>query len=160
MSTILGRVRCPVWCAAACAAFVACAVGIARADAPYRVGGDQGGAYASGGDEKFTGAVDVPTIDTGLPRAFAVRFRSPNPVHGDLALEIDLPKPALVAVRLFDVAGREVHRVTERRAAGTFRIEARMGGLPSGVYLCRVTTTDVRSGAIELETVRKILSLK
>jgi hypothetical protein len=119
----------------------------AHAVAPYPVGGDQGGAYGSGGDEQQS--VPLAVGDRDRPSAeFGLRVRSPNPAASITIFEFDLPRPALLTVRLYDVLGREVARPATRLAfrAGTHQLQLSMESLASGSYLCRLLFETPGSG--------------
>ncbi len=76
-----------------------------------------------------------------LPAAFALQGTYPNPTRGRATLALDLPEAADVAVEVYDLLGRRVMRLAERRlpagAARTLALDA--SALPSGLYLYRVT---------------------
>jgi hypothetical protein len=63
----------------------------------------------------------------------------PNPFNTTTHLEFTLPSTQRVALRLYDVLGREVAvLMNEIQTAGQHRVTFDASGLPSGVYLCRL----------------------
>jgi hypothetical protein len=77
--------------------------------------------------------------------AFALGAVHPNPSAGILRVECLLAREAVVSLRVFDVAGREVATLLEGvQAAGPHTVTwdgRRAGGLaPSGVYVIRYET--------------------
>ena len=130
--------------------------------APYPVGGDQGGAYASGGDEQSSDLVAVPDpILIRPPVEFALRIMSANPVGAASLFEFDLPAATMVTARLYDVLGREVARPAARLAfpAGTHQFRIPMGRLAGGLYLCRLQFETPSTGESR-EFARKLVHLR
>jgi hypothetical protein len=65
----------------------------------------------------------------------------PNPTRGPSTVEYSIPVASLVELAVFDLLGREVSTLDRGfRAAGTHTTTLDVGGLPRGVYLCRLTT--------------------
>jgi len=63
----------------------------------------------------------------------------PNPFNGTTRIEFTLPSTQRVALRLYNVLGREVAvLMDEIRTAGRHEMTFDASGLPSGVYLCRL----------------------
>jgi hypothetical protein len=86
------------------------------------------------------GSSDIPDADAVLPSRFELAPCSPNPMGREASLQFGVPDPAHVAIRLYDVTGREVRTLTDAvYAGGWHRIPIESRGLPSGVYLCRMT---------------------
>jgi hypothetical protein len=86
------------------------------------------------------------------PSALALRLLR-NPSARELNLAFELPRPADVLIRLFDMQGREIARRTESiRSAGSQKIRwdvagSRGAALPSGVYPVQVVTSIGRGEA-------------
>jgi hypothetical protein len=96
-------------------------------------------------------AVDLPTV-----RAF--RPAAPNPFSSATVLRFDLPRPAAVRLRIYDVAGRAVRTLVDRPVEPG-RHEVRWEGrddrgraVAGGVYFARLETGD-------FHRTRKILRL-
>jgi len=91
-------------------------------------------------------ANDVATVAHGLPTAFALLGGVPNPFVVSTSIGFDLPRPSLVTIDVFDLAGRRVRAlVSAPQPAGRRRVEwdgrddaARV--LPAGVYLVHMRT--------------------
>jgi hypothetical protein len=82
-------------------------------------------------------AVEGPV---GLPSAFALRQNYPNPFNPSTMIEVDLPEASLLRVQVFNMLGELVGTLADdQRPAGTYRFQFNAAGLPSGVYLSRVT---------------------
>jgi len=87
-------------------------------------------------------------VDEEPPAAFALSIR-PNPTAGSGTIEYSLPHEALVTVRVFDVAGREVARLVDGMQPAGRHVakwgEASGGVRPrAGIYLVRFETPEGR----------------
>jgi hypothetical protein len=92
------------------------------------------------------GSSDVPDADAVLPSRFELTPCRPNPMGREASLQFGAPAPARVAIRLYDVTGREVRTLADADyAAGWHRVPIESRGLPSGVYLCRMTADGFRA---------------
>ena len=101
-------------------------------------------------------AVAMPTdgeFGPGAVTTLALRV-GPNPSGGAATARLDLAGPAEVSADVFDTLGRRVASVAPRAmAAGTGQtLTLDLGGLPSGVYVVRVTVG--ASGTAEVGTAR------
>lgn len=78
----------------------------------------------------------------------------PNPFNSNTKIEYTLPEPSGVSITIYDILGREVNRLVNGfKKAGNYSITWSAGKVPSGVYLCRMSSGNF------LET-RKIILLK
>ena len=94
----------------------------------------------------FTIYVGPAAVEGGAdgPATPALVGASPNPFAGRTTLTLDLPHQSPVTVEVFDVRGSRVAVLAEETlSAGEHLIVWSPGGLPSGVYLCRLTTDAV-----------------
>lgn len=81
--------------------------------------------------------VDTPPDDRLLRFSFG-RGR-PNPFREVTALQLTVPKPCQVTLKLYDVCGRETRTLMDRRLdSGVHDIVLDARGLSSGVYFCRI----------------------
>ena len=78
-----------------------------------------------------------------------VPFRShlfqnyPNPLNPSTTIEFELPKPAFVTLKVYNLLGEEVTLlIAEQRLAGIHRFDWDAKGLASGVYLYRLEAGD------------------
>lgn len=75
-----------------------------------------------------------------LPTAFALGTAYPNPFAARATVGFDVPTATEVRVVVYDMLGRVVAvLVNDERAAGRYEAVLDARGLPSGVYLVRVT---------------------
>ncbi len=87
----------------------------------------------------FVTAVDEPA--PALPREFRVTSIYPNPFNAVARIRFDLPSPAPVTLRVFDLLGREtLTRNLGTMAAGSHETAWDGYGAASGVYLFRIET--------------------
>ncbi len=80
-----------------------------------------------------------------VPKAFALHQNYPNPFNPTTTIAFDLASDATVSVRVFNVLGQTVARLTEDRefAAGSHRLDFRADAYGSGIYFCRMDATGV-----------------
>ncbi|TMQ71521.1 MAG: T9SS type A sorting domain-containing protein [Candidatus Eisenbacteria bacterium] len=83
----------------------------------------------------------APVVGVGgpLPRSGAIALATrPNPFQDSVSLGFVLPHATEVSLKVFDLAGREVARLADRKLYGPGSHEVRFErrGLSSGVYLC------------------------
>jgi hypothetical protein len=74
-----------------------------------------------------------------LPRGYVLRQNYPNPFNPVTTIQFDLSEMTLVAIRIYNVLGQQVTVIADGNyPAGNHRIRWNAGGLPSGVYFCRM----------------------
>ena len=86
----------------------------------------------------------VAAEHVALPESFSMRGNYPNPFQQSTRLVFDLPWSAWVTVEVMDLTGRRVLTVPAKRLAPGWgrSVEVMSGsGLPSGLYLYRMTVT-------------------
>jgi hypothetical protein len=118
-------------------------VGIARSGFEHHGGSELILEHAMVDGESFGSPVvglsagDLP----GIVGAFALHGNYPNPFHPTTAVEFTLGRPAEVGVEVYDLLGRKVIVVEPRllEAGARQQIVIDGSGLPSGMYLYRVT---------------------
>jgi hypothetical protein len=83
---------------------------------------DAVGVMGSWISDVFSVLTSVTGVDGDLPTTYDLRFRSSNPVRGEVRLELALPAKGDVSVRVYDVRGRLVSTLAD-------------GELPAGRHL-------------------------
>ena len=79
-----------------------------------------------------------------LPMQFALRQNQPNPFTGTTTFRFELPRAEHVRLELFDLQGRLIERIADRRyEAGRWSVEwdprhGRGAPVPAGIYLYRL----------------------
>jgi hypothetical protein len=89
--------------------------------------------------DAFSGVGDDP--QSVLPKQFALYDPSPNPFNPTTELRFDLPVSGQVALRVYDMLGREVATLVDGvQTAGTYRVSFDGHELASGLYFARLTS--------------------
>ncbi len=96
----------------------------------------------------------------GIPKAFALMQNYPNPFNPSTEISFDLPVPASVTLKVFDILGKEVTALAVNRnfAAGHQSVNFNAGSLASGVYFYRLIAS--APGGKEFRSVRKMLLVR
>lgn len=78
--------------------------------------------------------------DDGAPSTYALYQNFPNPFNPATAIRYQVPRVSRVRLVVYDILGREVATlVNENKPTGVHEVQFDASGLPSGVYLCRMT---------------------
>lgn len=97
--------------------------------------------------------------ENAAPAAFALSANYPNPFNPTTHFNLVLAAPARVGVTLLDVLGRDVRRDAERTLpAGASSLTVDAGGLPSAVYVCRITAVPLGGGPAVVAVRRVVLT--
>ncbi len=87
-----------------------------------------------------SGVIGIQTISTQIPGKFALSQNYPNPFNPGTKIRFSLPSAELVQIRVFDIAGKELSLLLDRRlSAGTYETDFNAGGLSSGVYFYKMS---------------------
>jgi hypothetical protein len=82
-----------------------------------------------------------------VPSEYRLRPAYPNPFNPVTTISFDLPEVAVVSLKVYNMVGEEVAVLAEgMRQPGTYRVLFDGSGLPSGVYLCRLTSGSFSAG--------------
>jgi hypothetical protein len=100
--------------------------------------------------------------EPGIPTVFALHQNYPNPFNPTSTIRYDLPHSSDVAIKLYDVLGREVTTlVNERQDAGYRQVTWDATNVASGVYFYRLTAGDASTGSAQsFVATKKLLLLK
>lgn len=108
-------------------------------------------------------ALDVEPVSGGeVPAEFALGQNYPNPFNPTTSINYNLPEPAYVSVRVYDLTGREVRTLfTGHQNASTYQVvwngkSDRGIDVASGMYLYKVVATG-SSGKVFTESKRMML---
>lgn len=81
----------------------------------------------------------VETASNNLPRQFRLYNNYPNPFNPSTVIQYALPRAARVTIKVYDVLGRNVATLVDRKEApGTYKIDFNMDRYASGVYFVRM----------------------
>ncbi len=98
----------------------------------------------SGGITKITGTLSgIQPIGGEVPREYSLSQNYPNPFNPTTVFNFALPKASFVAIKIYDVIGREVAVLAnENRPAGNYKVTFDASNYPSGVYFYSLQTSD------------------
>jgi hypothetical protein len=103
------------------------------------------------GDGLADGSTGVPGT---LPSRYALHQNYPNPFNPVTVIRFDLPEPAYVLLRVYNMLGGEVATLVDGDQGAGFReVEFGTAGLPSGVYWYRLSAGSYSS-------IKKMMVLK
>lgn len=111
--------------------------------------------WANYNPQGFATAIDEHDgEDFSVPSTFTLHQNYPNPFNPSTIIAYTLPQGSLVTLRIYDMLGREIRTLVDGfRNAGTHKVSFEAGGLPSGMYLYRLTTDHTSE-------IRKMMLLK
>jgi hypothetical protein len=97
-----------------------------------------------------------------VPTEYAVSQNYPNPFNPTSSIGFELPKEGIVSILVFDLLGREVARVIDRRSYGPGRHSATIegGAIATGVYFYRLDVIDPATGTIRFQSTKKMILLR
>ncbi len=88
-------------------------------------------------------ATAIEPVSGEVPGAFRLEENYPNPFNPATTIEFALTNASRAVLDVYDVLGRHVATlVDEPLAAGEYRVQFDGSGLPSGVYVYRLSTAD------------------
>ncbi len=91
-------------------------------------------------DAGSLGAIGVSVDSDTVPNNFSLLPNYPNPFSSTTRIRFDVSEAALVVIKVYDTLGREVETIVDRQySPGRYTFHFRARGLPSGVYLYRMT---------------------
>ncbi len=94
----------------------------------------------------------------GIPMKYDLSQNYPNPFNPSTKINYDLPADGKVAIKLFDMSGKEVALlVNEVKTAGYHTVDFNASNLSSGVYLYRIT---VEANGNNFTATRKMMLVK
>jgi ELWxxDGT repeat protein len=83
-------------------------------------------------------------IDENSPRSFTLESAYPNPFNPTTTIRYSVPQTAAVSLTVFDMLGREVARLLDKRQqAGSYSIRFDASNLSSGTYIYRLKAGDM-----------------
>jgi hypothetical protein len=117
------------------------------------------GSYFLLDDLALSGTASAVGDEVGLPGSFALEQNYPNPFNPSTNIRYSVAQAGHVSLKVYNVLGVEVASlVNEQKDAGTFRVNWNAAGLPSGMYLYRMSVTSDKGQVYEQS--RKLALLK
>ncbi|RPI19421.1 MAG: T9SS C-terminal target domain-containing protein [Ignavibacteriae bacterium] len=93
------------------------------------------GAYGG----KISFVIGIKKIYSNIPEEYHLSQNYPNPFNPTTNIEFSIPQNSLVALKVFDVLGREIKTlINENLNAGTYKIDFDASAYTSGVYYYRM----------------------
>jgi len=77
-------------------------------------------------------------LNNNFPSSFRLYQNYPNPFNPQTTIRFDVPKDAMVSVRIYDLLGREVYNVSSYQTAGTHELKFDASNFASGMYFYSV----------------------
>jgi hypothetical protein len=101
---------------------------------------------ARGIRKELATAAAMPTAQAAAVTEYALRQNYPNPFNAATTIVFDVAAKGSVQIKVYNLAGQEVATLVNRELnTGRHTIRFDGGGLPSGVYLCRMTAGDFQA---------------
>ena len=96
-----------------------------------------------------------------IPESFRFLQNYPNPFNATTNFEFSIPLPSEVHIEIYDISGRKMETLLERRfPAGTFQHQWHAGNLAGGVYFFQLRAISISDNTIQYRKTRKMLLLK
>ena len=81
------------------------------------------------------GSIGIQQISSNIPAEFSLNQNYPNPFNPTTVITFDVSEEGVVALKVFDVTGREVSSLLNKRlSAGSYKVTFDGSKLGSGVY--------------------------
>ncbi len=80
--------------------------------------------------------------ESNLLRNFKLRQNYPNPFNPTTVIRYEIPRESRVNIKIYDIAGREVYKMTEFKKSGSYEILFDGSKLASGVYFYMLEAID------------------
>jgi len=81
--------------------------------------------------------IGIGMINQSIPETFSIK-NYPNPFNPQTTIRFDVPKDAMVSVRIYDLLGREVYNYSGYQTAGTHELKFDGSNFASGMYFYSV----------------------
>lgn len=91
-----------------------------------------------------TRIVPAVSLEAGVPALIRLSQNYPNPFNPATTIEFELPEPAIVTLKVYNVLGQEVATLLDREArdGGAASVEFDPQHLPSGAYFYRIVAEE------------------
>lgn len=131
----------------------------------YRGAFDQNGSWANGWTNFRPDTVNYKSLPIGIqpisntiPNSFDLKQNYPNPFNPATTLNFDIAQTGLVKLVVYDILGREISvLVDENLSAGSYKLKYIAAGLPSGVYIYKLTFSN---SSTSWSSVKKLMLIK
>lgn len=98
----------------------------------------------NGGIASSLSTVGIEPVSSELPTSYALTQNYPNPFNPATTFNFSLPSSAVVSIKIYDIAGREVDIIANSvtMSAGTYSVNYSAERLSSGIYFYRITANE------------------
>ena len=105
---------------------------------------------------------DLSSTSAETPLQYSLDQNYPNPFNPTTNISFTLPVNGLVTVKVFNLLGQEVATLINQEEinAGATNIEFNASSLSSGVYFYRINVSDVATGEVSFQDLKKMVLLK
>ncbi len=87
--------------------------------------------------------LDIQDPQPSIPGTTCLRPNYPNPFNPTTTISFDLARAGEVTIKILNILGEEVSTIARQHfSAGLHSLIWNASGMPSGCYLCRMTTSD------------------
>ncbi len=105
------------------------------------------------------GSTGVADQSPGIPAELTLQQNYPNPFNPSTNIRFSIAQAGHVSLKVYNVLGVEVASImNEQKDAGSFNVNWNAAGLPSGMYLYRLTVTSDKGQVFEQS--KKLVLLK
>lgn len=99
--------------------------------------------------------VQTTMVSTHIEQNFFEARVTPNPASGKAFLSYTLPNAGMVTVELWNMLGQHASTLSSGyQASGEHRLDIAFDDLPSGMYVCRIQSSENAFSARNLSTIR------
>jgi hypothetical protein len=117
------------------------------------------GSYFLLDDLAFSGTASAVDDANAVPQSFTLDQNYPNPFNPSTTIQYSVAEQGHVSLKVYNVLGIEVASlVNEQKTAGTFSVNWNASGLPSGMYLYRLSVTSDKGQVFDQS--KKLVLLK
>ena len=98
----------------------------------------------NGGITSSLSTVGIEPVSGEIPTSFALTQNYPNPFNPATTFNFSLPSSAVVSIKIYDIAGREVDIIVNNvtMSAGNYSVNYSADRLSSGIYFYRITANE------------------
>ena len=102
-------------------------------------GATEGRAYLFLGDT--SGVISVEPDPVSKPKSYSILSAYPNPFNSSVQIQYEIKRGGRVHLRIYNIRGELVSTLLDKQTRpGTFTAAFKADGLPSGIYIVKLTT--------------------
>jgi hypothetical protein len=92
---------------------------------------------------KYSQVVGVTPVSSEVPGSYSLSQNYPNPFNPSTNIKFDVPQASHIKISVYDIQGKETAiLVNETLNPGSYNIDFDASGLPSGVYIYKLTAVN------------------